>query len=300
MFKTLPAYPKVSIIMPTYNRAHYILESIKSVQQQTHESWELIIIDDASEDNTEEIVVAVNDHRIQFYKSERTGIVGKLKNTGLDKSSGEVIAFLDSDDLWNPSKLEKQIEAMKAYPDAGFCMTGGYNFTKPEEPSEYFYKKKEGSKYGDIFISIFRSEIAGYTQALLLRRECLEQTGGFREVTGRTFTDIDFIVHLAWHFKAVVLFEPLVYRRLHESNYIHSTWEKSYYEGIEIIRENSGRLPVPVWKNALFQLYINFGEKCLLYKQRKKAVRQFLKAWVNKPSSLVPMKKISKSLFVIK
>ena len=136
--------PKVSIIMSTYNRAAYIIETVDSIRNQTYPNWELIIVDDGSDDNTDEIIGRINDERIQFYKAGRIGIGGKVKNIGLGKVRGELIAFIDSDDLWAATKLEKQVAVLQQYPDAGFSITSGYNFKKQEEPLEYFYKQKSG------------------------------------------------------------------------------------------------------------------------------------------------------------
>jgi glycosyltransferase involved in cell wall biosynthesis len=91
--------PKVSIIMPTYNRAAYIMESVESVLNQTYQNWELIIVDDGSEDDTEEIISQIKDARVQFYKAGKIGLGIKLKYIGIERSDGELIAFLDSDDV---------------------------------------------------------------------------------------------------------------------------------------------------------------------------------------------------------
>src|SRR6185503_13926933 len=109
--------PKVSIIIATYGRANLTLETIASIQQQTHQNWELIIVDDGSPDDTEEKVAGLNDYRIRFIKAGRIGITGKIKNIGLANAAGDLIAFLDSDDLWHPSKLEKQVNALTEYPE---------------------------------------------------------------------------------------------------------------------------------------------------------------------------------------
>ena len=114
--------------MPTYNRAAYIMETIESIRNQTYQNWELIIVDDGSDDNTEEIIEEIKDSRIRFYKAGRIGIPSKIKNIGLENATGEIIAFIDSDDLWAQTKLEKQLIALQQYPGAGFSLTGGYNF----------------------------------------------------------------------------------------------------------------------------------------------------------------------------
>ena len=104
----------VSIVMPSYNSALYIENAIKSVMSQTYENWELIIVDDCSTDNTQEIIECfLEDKRIRFYKNEHNSGAAISRNYALRKAEGKWIAFLDSDDLWHPEKLEKQIRFMK-------------------------------------------------------------------------------------------------------------------------------------------------------------------------------------------
>lgn len=102
----------VSVIMPSYNTADYISDSIKSVQNQTYENWELIIVDDCSTDATEKVVNSFNDSRIRFFKNEKNSGAAVSRNKALREAKGKWIAFLDSDDLWMPEKLEKQIKFM--------------------------------------------------------------------------------------------------------------------------------------------------------------------------------------------
>ncbi len=104
----------VSVIMPSYNTAEYISESIASVRKQTYTDWELIIVDDCSADNTDEIVKPfLSDKRIKYIKNETNSGAAVSRNRALREAKGKWIAFLDSDDLWHPEKLEKQISFMK-------------------------------------------------------------------------------------------------------------------------------------------------------------------------------------------
>lgn len=105
----------VSIIMPAYNAADTIKQSINSVLNQTYPNWELIIIDDGSKDETIQIIehFKVNNQRIKFYRNDNNLGVSETRNKGIDKASGNLIAFLDSDDMWVNEKLEKQIKEMK-------------------------------------------------------------------------------------------------------------------------------------------------------------------------------------------
>lgn len=112
----------VSIIMPSYKCGKYIEESIKSVQAQTYPNWELIVVDDCSGDDTDSIVqeLMIKDNRIQLFSNPSNSGAAVSRNVALRHAKGRWIAFLDSDDLWEPTKLEKQIKFMK---DNGYAFS---------------------------------------------------------------------------------------------------------------------------------------------------------------------------------
>ena len=110
----------VSIIMPSYNTASYIADSVKSVLDQTYKNWELIIVDDCSSDDTLSVVSRFTDERIKFFRNENNSGAALTRNRALREAKGKWIAFLDSDDLWHPEKLEKQI---------GFMEKNGFHFS---------------------------------------------------------------------------------------------------------------------------------------------------------------------------
>ena len=105
----------VSIITPTYNAEKFITETLKSVQNQTYQNWEMILIDDASTDETVKIIsdFAKKDSRIKLFKLGKNSGNGFARNIALEKAVGKYVAYLDADDLWFPNKLEKQIEFLK-------------------------------------------------------------------------------------------------------------------------------------------------------------------------------------------
>ena len=106
----------VSIIMPSWNTGKFIAESIQCVIDQTYQNWELLIVDDCSTDNTDEIVEPfLNDTRIKYLHNEKNSGAALTRNKAMREAQGEWIAFLDSDDLWTPDKLDKQIRFMKEH-----------------------------------------------------------------------------------------------------------------------------------------------------------------------------------------
>lgn len=129
----------VSVIMPSWNTSNFMAESIQSVIDQTYENWELIIVDDCSTDNTDEVVAKFTDKRIRYFKNEKNSGAALSRNRALREARGEWIAFLDSDDLWNSEKLEHQINFMNKH---------GYTLSYTE-----YEKIDEGSKPLQIYVS---------------------------------------------------------------------------------------------------------------------------------------------------
>ena len=122
----------VSIIMPSWNTAKYITESIQSVINQTYTHWELLIVDDCSSDNTDEVVSSFQDDRIHYLKNKQNSGAALTRNRALREARGEWIAFLDSDDIWVPEKLEKQISFMR---ENGYVFSY-HEYTKIDEHSK--------------------------------------------------------------------------------------------------------------------------------------------------------------------
>lgn len=129
----------VSIIMPSYNADRFIAESIESIQHQTYQQWELLVVDDCSKDSSVDIVqnYANEDRRISIYTLEKNTGAATARNIALEYAKGQYIAFLDSDDIWKIDKLEKQISFMRQ---------NHYAFTF----SDYYVMAEEGRKTGNV------------------------------------------------------------------------------------------------------------------------------------------------------
>lgn len=141
----------VSIIMPTYNCGKFIAQTIKTVIDQTYSNWELLIVDDCSKDDTEQVVSSFEDSRIKYYKLEKNSGAAVARNTAMKYANGEYMAFLDSDDLWKKDKLEKQLKFMK---------DNNYDFTC----TAYEHVDEQGNKTGKI---IKTKKKADYNRILL-------------------------------------------------------------------------------------------------------------------------------------
>lgn len=129
----------VSIIMPSWNTGRFIAESIQSVINQTYQKWELLIVDDCSTDNTDAVVASFTDERIRYFHNAHNSGAALTRNYALREAKGEWIAFLDSDDLWLPEKLEKQLN---------FMNQNGYVFSYHE-----YVKIDEESRPLNVYVS---------------------------------------------------------------------------------------------------------------------------------------------------
>ncbi len=169
--------PLVSVIMPTYNYARFIGEAIDSVLNQTYKNLELIIIDNYSKDNTEKIVASYKDDRIKYLKFKNYGVIAASRNYGIKHSRGEYIAFLDSDDMWLPEKLEKQIKIFQVSNEVAML------YTRLKTIEEGIISNKifpENGKYksGNMFKSIYLRNLIACS-SVMVKRNILDQVGLF-------------------------------------------------------------------------------------------------------------------------
>ena len=157
--------PLVSVIIPTYNRAHYVVEAVESVLAQTHKNIEIIVVDDGSTDGAEEILDPYKD-RIRYFYQENQG-VSAARNLGIRNANGQYLAFLDSDDLWLPDKTELQLNFLKENDNYGFVFSNFLIFTDTENETEIANRSIPPSGY--IFPQLFMGNFIG-SPTMLMRR----------------------------------------------------------------------------------------------------------------------------------
>jgi glycosyltransferase involved in cell wall biosynthesis len=196
----------VSIVIPTYNRAHLLSRAIKSVLNQTYSNFELMVVDDCSTDDTENVVTSFHDDRIQYIRHEKNRGAPAARNTGIVAAKGEYIAFQDSDDEWLPTKLEKQVVAFNSAPtDLGVVYTSFWLIDQSKKtvvPSSYV-KKTEGNIHDTLLEMNFIS-----TPTAVVRKECFEKVGMFANIP--RFQDWELWLRISKYYSFKHLREPLV------------------------------------------------------------------------------------------
>ncbi len=161
--------PLISVIIPMYNTSQYIQQTVESVLAQTYDNFEVIIVDDGSTDNGAQIVKTLiqRDYRIKYVYQSNQG-VSAARNNAIEHSQGDFVAFLDSDDLWLPSKLEKQINRLTTTGmDACYC---GYQYFCEGSKGEVFPKHYQEGK---ILLEVIKEKVSVWTSTVVVKRSVI-------------------------------------------------------------------------------------------------------------------------------
>lgn len=223
---------KVSIIIPTYNRAGTIKRSIESVLRQTYSDFELIVVDDGSTDNTFQIVDGYDDPRLRYLRIEERRGANHARNVGIESADGDYIAFQDSDDEWRPDKLEKQMKILleQKQVDVVFSrylhhfMNGRMELVPNKNYTECLLQEK-------IVAILAGANVIG-TPTLIMRKKCFQEAGVFDEKISR-FQDWEIMIRFAQKYKIAFLDEVLL--DAYEMKESISTTDKNYVKGMASI-----------------------------------------------------------------
>ena len=274
---------KVSVIIPTYNRADILLRAIKSALEQNYGSMEVIIVDDNSSDGTPDIVNNIPDTRIKYIYRSKNGGVAATRNDGLRIAKGEYVAFLDSDDIWASGKIEAQLKVFDENKSVGMSYTNADIISN--NGNKLFIDKTVCSRivYGatdrtsGIFPGVIMVTPPG---SWMLRRSVVNEIGFFDE-TMRVWEDCDYFVRIAQRSDIYFLNVPLL--RINTGNDDRlscnaSAWHESkklFYAKYFSLMSND--------KQYLFLFYKGMGKDCLALKNRDDAIGWFVKALRIKP-----------------
>ncbi|MGA9753776.1 MAG: glycosyltransferase family A protein [Desulfobaccales bacterium] len=209
--------PAVSVIIPTYNRAALVGQALASVQAQSFRDFEVLVVDDGSTDATPEVLAGWREVRVLRHPRRRG--VSAARNTGVACARGEWLAFLDSDDLWRPAKLARQMAYLADRPDLRLCQTDetwvrrGVRVNQP-----LTHRKVAGWIFGP---SLERCMVS--PSAVVLHRRVFEDHGGF-DTTLAAGEDYDLWLRLTWRYEVGLVDEPLVIKRGGHPDQLSGQW----------------------------------------------------------------------------
>jgi glycosyltransferase involved in cell wall biosynthesis len=264
--------PTVSVVIPTYNRAHLIGKAIQSVFNQSYQDFEIIIVDDGSTDNTEEIVKKFNDFRINYFFHKFNQGISAARNTGIKACQGKYIAFLDSDDEWLPEKLDKQ---MKIFEDesleVGVIYTGNYYI---DEKSKEIKKVNIPKKKGYIYEDLLKAEVGLNVSTVLVRKECFKKVGLFDKRIP-THEDLDMWIRIAKYYNFRYVKDLLVVSWTHLNQVTNNS--EALIEGVKRIQTKYGKeLRKRPYSYSI--RYFNLGNKLCHLGKTREGQKYFIKA----------------------
>ncbi|OIP68988.1 MAG: glycosyl transferase family A, partial [Oscillatoriales cyanobacterium CG2_30_40_61] len=201
--------PKISVVIPVYNGEKTIQKTIESVLKQTWQDFELIVINDGSQDATLEILSSIQDPRLQILSYDNAGLASS-RNRGIDQAQGEFISFLDADDLWTSDKLEAQFQALQEHPEAAVA----YSWTDYiDQLSQFLHSGRHITINGNVYQHLLVNNFLENGSNPLIRKQALNQVGKF-DTSLKAGEDWDMWLRLAVHYQFVAVPLPQILYRV--------------------------------------------------------------------------------------
>jgi glycosyltransferase involved in cell wall biosynthesis len=204
--------PKVSVIIPTHNRAGLLRQAIASVLRQSFHDFEIIVVDDASTDETRAAIASQADVRIRYFRHDKNRGGSASRNAGIAHATGEYIAFLDDDDCWLPEKLAAQVRLLDRCPPKVGAVYTGYVRIDIETGGNIAVVLAE--KRGDIYAELRAQNWVGTPSTVVVRRECFDRAGLFDEKL-KFGEDYDLWIRISRDYHFEFINEPLVRYAVH-------------------------------------------------------------------------------------
>ena len=203
--------PTVSVIVPAYNAMTYLPETIANLLEQTYTDFEVVVVNDCSTDNIEEWVTQISDSRVRLVSQENKGLA-TARNTGIKASQGEYLAFLDADDLWESTKLAKQVQVLDSHPEVGLVYSW---VTYIAQEGKTTGRTVSYQAEGDVWRELVQKNLIECGSVPMVRLSCLEKVGLFDEQLSylNVGEDWDMWLRIAARYPFKVIKEPLVYYR---------------------------------------------------------------------------------------
>lgn len=254
---------KISVIIPTYNREHLLGRAVKSVQLQTYKNIEIIIVDDASTDQTYALIERMReeDSRIISLRLEENGGAARARNKGVENAQGEWIAFQDSDDIWHKDKLEKQLAYAFENPEYRMVYHPFWVKTKTEEGK--YPRDDMRDLSGNIYEALLKRNTIG-TPTMLLKKADFLEMGGF-EASMESLEDWEFALRFAYKYKIGYLNEILVDTEYIEQDRLSARGDAFLKGRLRmIVRHREELLARGIFDEVLLELFQNAEKQNLL------------------------------------
>lgn len=278
---------KISVIIPTHDRADILPRAVRSIQAQTRPVDEIIIVSDGSTDNTEEVVrrMAEEDERIQLIAYHPGHNGNYARNRGIEAATGDFIAFLDDDDEWLPRKTELQMAIFEQKPEVGIVYSSQNCIY---EDSGITYQTQPMWR-GDLSQKIFIRGEMGTPSQVMLRKSVLDRTGGFDLNLG-ALQDYDLWIRCCLVTEADFVEEPCInYYNSSQTNQVSANTEKYIHARRYIrekYREEIGKFGEEFERKIDALVENRIAERCLRNGQRKDARKYALRAWKIRPAKV--------------
>ena len=251
----------VSVVIPTHDRGRVVVEAIESALAQTHPPLEVIVVDDGSTDDTAERVGRLRDARVRYLRRPHAG-VSAARNAGIAAATGDLVAFLDSDDLWKPDKVEAEIAALARYPSAGGVFSDlekvdGATFVPSfMRRTRVFSRLLAERAYREGLLLSARAlylcllqEVPIKTPALTVRRSALERAGGFNEAWTSS-EDWEFLLRFARRESLVYVDRPLAVIRISADSLHRRDQERGELMMLRLLASERRRVADPEARRA--------------------------------------------------
>ena len=219
----------VSVIMNCYNGEKYLREAIESVINQTYTNWEIIFWDNVSTDKSSEIVKSYDDVRIKYFCADENTPLGSARNKAIEKSNGELIAFLDVDDLWLPKKLELQVPLFEKNYKVGLVYSNAIWFNNSNGKKKESLKEKNKLR-GNCFRKLLTNYLISLSTTIILKKALLEQSEWFDE-NFHVLEEADLFRRIAYSWELDFIDRSLAKWRIHEQSSTWKLYDKFYIEG---------------------------------------------------------------------
>ena len=269
--------PLVSIIMNCYNGEVYLHESIKSILSQTYKNWELIFWDNKSEDKSAEIFKSYDDKRFQYFCANEHTSLYKARNLAIEKSKGDFISFLDTDDLWDKDKLELQIPYFNN-PDVGVVFSNLWILNKDIKKKKLYSNKK--LPRGNIYNNLIKNYNVGMLTTVI-RKDFYSKLKKKFDERFSIIGDFDLFLRLSKLYGFESIQKPLACYRLHGGNLSIIRKEKEIEELVIWLSENKCNLNAPdiknIQKNINYKKFVNFK----IEKNYKECLKMVLSSKIN-------------------